>query len=138
MLKFGVSAILCLGGVVYSQKELIYQECKGFIVLKAKEILRHELNQEHVINMCSTNLNSVIFKHVLESQSVVNATSRLFSDLLEQERIKALATYLMVKALRQESVRDKLREVVVKRARSFVTEPFTKQQLYQMLFEPQD
>ena len=113
-------------------------QLKRFLVVKTKEVLRHELHQEHVLDMISTNLNRVTWDHVLSNPAVVNKTAELIDLLLKQERSKNITLDLGIKGLKKPAVLDRLSYLGLERTSQFVRDSFTKKKILDLLYKPSD
>lgn len=93
-------------GLWYYYKDTIWNHAVQALAKQAKVIIKSELEKETLVDLCSRNLNSVIFTYVLENPLVIRKTADLFKILFETERFKNLSYSLSELALQQQPVRD--------------------------------
>lgn len=103
-------------GLWYYYKDTIWNYAVHALAKQAKVIIKSELEKEALIDLCSRNLNSVIFTYVLENPLVIRKTADLFKILFETERFKNLSYSLYELALKQQPVRDVIKGSLLRKS----------------------
>lgn len=103
-------------GTWYYHRDTLWNLTVSVLAKQAKVIIKSELEKEPLIDLCSRNLNQVIYNYVLDNPLVVRRTAELFKILFETERFKNLSYDLAELALQQPAVQDVIRGSLLRKS----------------------
>jgi hypothetical protein len=122
-------------GLWYYYKDAIWNYAVYALAKQAKVIIKSELEKETLVDLCSGNLNSVIFTYVLENPLVIRKTADLFKILFETERFKNLSYSLSELALQQQPVREVIQGSLLRKSMVVTRDEYLRRETSSVLHE---
>ena len=122
-------------GLWYYYKATIWNYAVHALAKQAKVIIKSELEKETLVDLCSRNLNSVIFTYVLENPLVIRKTADLFKILFETERFKNLSYSLSELALQQQPVRDVIQGSLLRKGMVITRDEYLRRETSSILHQ---
>jgi hypothetical protein len=122
-------------GLWYYYKDTIWNYAVRALAKQAKVIIKSELEKETLVDLCSRNLNSVIFTYVLENPLVIRKTADLFKILFETERFKNLSYSLSELALQQQPVRDVIQGSLLRKSMVITRDEYLRRETSTILHQ---